>query len=610
MAEWAQHFEPIVWALKHNAPIPDQDHPAAQSIRAFGFGWFVPEILKHKAILRDVLIASAVLMLMGIGTPLLTQVIFDKVVVHETQSTLMVVTSALAILLVFNALMTWLRQYLVIHTGNRIDAVLGEKVFRHLLRLPMLYFQHRPTGTVMARLYGVETIREFLTGAAVTLLLDFPFMVILLVVMFFYSWELSFIALGILGALITASLIVMPAFRKSLNAQFLLGARNQAFVTEHVAGMETVKSLQMEPLLERRYGDYLADYLAANVRTKNIGNSYQVTTHTLEQLQVATILIVGAIIVMRHDGFTIGMLIAFQMFASRLAQPMMRLAGLYQEFQQAHIAVQRLGDVMNCPTEPYGLTPTRQNDSHGHIEIRGLGFRYSEKEPYLYRNLNVSFPPGKTVAIMGPSGSGKSTLTKLLQGFVQPSEGSVRLDGIDIAHLSANELRSQFGVVPQETILFTGTLYDNLLAATPAASFDDIVTSCKAAGIHEFIEQLPKGYQTEVGERGVGLSGGQKQRIAIARALLRRPKILIFDEATASLDPKTAEQIAKTINQLKGRVTVLFIAHQLPAGLLVDFGMRLGSANKEIDGADRDPAKAGRSDEPPIALLGRVTSPT
>lgn len=591
--EYMARMEPVVWSVTRiSEPVRDDvpgDHsPNSRSSAKFGFGWFVPELLRHRRVWRDVLLASLGIQLMGLATPLFTQVIIDKVVVHQTLSTLAVVGVGLAIFTVFSTLMTWLRQYLVIHTGNRIDAVLGSQVFRHLLHLPLSYFQHRPTGTLVARLHGVETIREFLTGAMVTLILDLPFLVIFLAVMFFYSWRLTLIALGLLVLITGLSLLVTPRVRSRLNHQFLVGARNQAFLTEYVAGIETVKSLQMEALLEQRYGNYLADYLEAGFKTKRLINTYNVLANALEQIQGLAILIAGALLVMRSDGFTIGMLVAFQMFAGRLSQPVLRLVGLYQEFQQAHLAVNRLGDLMNMPVEPQSLTPSRIGGGAGAIEIRDLSFRYAEELPWLYRNFNLSIPAGKTVAIMGSSGSGKSTLAKLLQGFYLPTEGQIKLDGADVRHLAANELRRNFGVVPQETILFSGTIYDNLLIANPNANFEQIVQACKMAEIHDLIESLPKGYQTEIGERGAGLSGGQKQRLAIARALLKHPKILIFDEATSNLDPLTAEHFAKTVNQLKGRVTMLFIAHYLPQSLRVDGVVRLGERLEAVKDGKTD----------------------
>ncbi len=552
------------------------DDPDRQSVsNRFGFGWFAPELLKHRKVWRDVLGASLVLQLLALGLPLFTQAIIDKVVVHQTESTLIAISIGMAIFMAATAILTWVRQYLVLHTGNRVDAVLAATVFEHLFKLPPRYFQHRPTGVVAARLQGVETIREFVSSAAVTLILDIPFLLIAVGVMLYYSVPLTLIALAILAVIGVLSALVAPVFQRRLNEQFLLGARNQAFLTEYIAGFETVKSLQFEPQLKARYAGYLATFLQSGFRTKQIGNTYNVIASTLEQLMTLMILVVGAWIVMHPpaDGsgvFTIGMLVAFQMFAGKLSQPVMRLVGLWQQFQQARLAVERLGDLMNAPAEPYSLLPSRQTKGEGRIEIEGLAFRYGEDRPWLYQDLTFSIEPGKAVAVMGPSGCGKSTLAKLLQGFHWPDAGQIRIDGIDTRQLSANELRANFGVVPQETVLFSGTIYDNLLMASAHATFEQIVQACKLAEIHAVIEALPRGYQTPIGERGAGLSGGQKQRLAIARALLKRPKVLIFDEATSALDLETTEHFARTINSLKGKVTMLFITHALPRNLRID----------------------------------------
>ena len=617
LSELAQHIRTdILLVAREAAQVVDEggDESApspsgnATGQPPFGFRWFIPELLRHKRIWRDILIASFFIQLVGLVTPLFTQVIIDKVVVHQTQSTLIAIAAGLVMFMLFNSAMTWLRQYFVLHTGNRIDAVLGSQVFRHLLHLPIPYFERRPTGTLVARMHGVETVREFVSGAAVTLLLDFPFLLIFVAVMFWYSWQLTLIALLLLSCIAAASVAVTPAFRKKLDHQFLLGARNQAFLTEYVAGMETVKSLQMEPVLEQRYGEFLASYLAASFSTRQLSNTYNVIANALEQIMTLSILVAGALLVMQNDGFTIGMLVAFQMFASRMSQPMLRLAGLWQEFQQADVAVKRLGDLMDAPAEPYALTPARARNPHlnplsempspqsspacgrggererqssipagGRIEFCDISFRYSDKHPYLFQKLNLVLAPGKLTALMGPSGCGKSTLAKMLQGFYWPTDGSILLDGYDIRHLSANELRAHFGVVPQETRLFSGTIYDNLQLANPHAGFEEIVRACTMAEIHHVIERLPQGYQTPVGEQGVGLSGGQRQRIAIARALLKHPRILIFDEAVSSLDQQTAEHFAHTVNKLKGRVTMLFITHQMPDALQVDEVIRFGA---------------------------------
>jgi subfamily B ATP-binding cassette protein HlyB/CyaB len=582
VGEFDTRFEPLVVALaKHAESLTDPD--LAKDKPSFGFRWFVPELLKHKKIWHEVLATSLVIQLLALATPLMTQVVVDKVVVHHTQSTLVVVAIALFFAMAFSAGMSWIRQYLVLHTGNRVDAVLGTQVFEHLFRLPPRYFEQRSTGVLVARLHGVETIRDFITGTAVTLFLDMPFLLIFLAIMFYYSWQLTLVVLGVVGLIAILSFMVTPIFRQRLNQQFLVGARNQAFVTEYVSGLETVKSLQMEPQINRRYGEYLADYLAATFNTKQLANGYNTIANFLEQMMTLVILSLGAWLVMTRSDFTIGMLVAFQMFAGRVSQPLLRIVGIWQQFQQADIAVKRMGDIMNAPAEPYSLMPAREAAGKGEIVIDGLSFRYNEHLPYLYRDLSFTLKPGACVALMGPSGSGKSTLAKLLQGFYLPADGRILIDGRDLRHLSANELRSNFGVVPQETTLFSGTVYDNLILANPHASFDQIIAACKMAEIHAAIEALPQGYQTTLGEHGVGLSGGQKQRIAVARALLKQPRVLIFDEATSSLDHATADHLARTINQLKGKVSLLFITHNLPKGLQVDGVIKLGEKPGEAE---------------------------
>ena len=580
LQDFAPRFAGQLVEIALESPAVRDPDAAAERTDRFGFGWFVPALLKHKAVWRDVILASAAIQLLALATPLFTQVVIDKVIVHRTTNTLVVIGVALVAVMIFTAAMSWVRQYLVLHTGNRVDAVLGTRVFEHLLALPLRYFESRPTGTIVARLHGVETIREFVSGAAVTLVLDLPFLVVFLALMLWYSWVLTLIALAIIAAIVVLSILIVPVIRARLNQQFLLGARNQAFVTEYVAGMETVKSLQMEPQLKNRFGDYLASYLVAGFNTRQLSNTYGVAANSLDQLMTLSILVAGAWHVMQHEGFTIGMLVAFQMFATRVSQPMLRLVGLWQEFQQAAVAVKRLGDIMDQPTEPHSLVPARAGQGLVSVEIDQLSFRYAENLPFLYRGLSVRLPAGGCVAVMGPSGSGKSTLAKLLQGFYMPSEGRILIAGRDVRTFAANELRAYLGVVPQETVLFSGTIYDNLVLASPHATFQQVVQACLMAEIHEFIEKLPEGYQTRIGEHGVGLSGGQRQRVAIARALLRRPRVLIFDESTSNLDAETAEHFARTVNHLKGHVTMLFIAHQLPRGLQVDKVINLGDESR------------------------------
>ncbi len=582
----------IVQFRRQEEALSDPDAAAASEQR-FGFRWFVPVLLRHKAMWREVLLASLVLQLIGLATPLFTQVIIDKVIVHQTVSTLVVIGVALFVFMLFGALLTWMRQHLLLLVGNRVDAVLGTSVFEHLFRLPARYFEHRATGVIAARLQAIESIREFLAGSIVTLLLDLPFLVIFVAMMFWYSTALTLMVLAVLATVVVVSLVIAPMFQKLLNRQFLVGARNQAFVTEYVAGVETVKALQLEPQLRDRYRDYLGEYLEAARATRQLGNTYNVITSSLQQFMTLLVLIMGAWIVMTGTTMTIGMLVAFQMFASRLSQPLMGLVGLWQQFQQAKISVERLGDLMNAPEEPYTLTPSREVVSKGEIEFVALGFRYGEDRPFLYRQFSLRIPPGSTYAVTGPSGSGKSTLARLLMGFLQPVEGSVLIDGRDVRHLAANELRTAFGVVPQETTLFSGTILQNLMMANPNASFEDVVAACRMAEMHDVIERLPKGYQTELGERGVGLSGGQRQRLAIARALLKRPPILILDEAVSNLDDHTAEHFCRTLNQLRGKVTMLFITHQLPRSLQVDGVIRIGTPALVGASTPREPGSTG-----------------
>ncbi len=569
-------------------PVSDPDAITTNGAN-FGFGWFWHELMRFRRAWWEVIAASLVLQVMALAMPLLTQAIIDKVVVHRTESTLIAIAAAMLVFLVFGAILRWVRQYLILLVGNRVDAALGQQVLYHLLRLPALYFQQRPTGVIAARLQGVETIREFLGSAAVAFVLDLPFLILCVVVMFFYSTILTLYVLAILAVLVVLSIALAPVFQARLNTQFLMGARNQAFLTEYIAGMDTVKSLQMEPQLDRRYQRMLGQLLDTTLATRQLGNTYQTMADTLEQLITVGVLVLGAWVVMDSTSFeadpgkgvfTIGMLVAFQMFAARLSQPVMRLVGLWQQFQQARLAVVRLGDVMKVPTEPHSIVPTRRYEGRGRLEMVDLSFRYDPQRPMVFEHFNASFEPGQLIALMGPSGCGKSTLAKLLLGFYSPSGGQVRIDGVDIQHLNANELRAAFGVVPQDTVLFSGTVFDNIVMANPMADFEQVVQVCKLAEIHDTIEALPKGYQTELGERGVGLSGGQRQRLSIARALLKRPKILLFDEPTSALDTDTAAQWGKSIARIRGQVTIVMITHALPPGLTPDTVIRMGPNTK------------------------------
>ena len=549
--------------------------------RDIGVVWFLREMGHHRAVWRDVLLASLAIQVLGLGLPLFTQVIIDKVVVHQTRSTLLAVAFGMALFMAFGVLLGWLRQYLVLHTGNRIDAVLCSRVFSHLLRLPLPYFERRPSGTLVARLQAVETIRAFITGVGVAALLDIPFLVILLIAMYWYSAQLCMVAVLCILLMAGISAGVTPTLRARLDRQFLLGARNQAFVTEHVAGIETVKSLQMEPSLLFRYEGMVAQWLQAGFSTRMLSGTANSAVSAVEQAMTLAILCLGALMVMENAGFTIGMLVAVQMFAGRLSQPVMRLSGLWQEFQQASMALRRIGDVLGTEPEVHTLNPAvPMSKGPATLEVQGLGFRYGPERPWLFRQIDLELRAGQLMALTGPSGSGKSTLAKLALGFYPPTEGRILLDCRNVRNLAMNELRAAFGVVPQETLLFSGSVTDNVLAGYPLAGREEAVRACRAAGLHESIMALPQGYHTLLGEHGIGLSGGQKQRLAIARALVRNPRILVFDESTSSLDPETAGHIAATVNGLRGQVSILFIAHHLPATLAIDARVMLDT--KEI----------------------------
>ena len=559
--------------------------------QGFGWGWFAARFVRHRRSLRDVLAASLAVQLLGLAAPLLCQVVIDKVIPHEVEGTLAVVAAALALTVVFTAALGWIRQHLVIHVGTRVDAVLGGAVFRHLIALPLPFFERRPTGVLAARLAGVETIRDFLCGAALTLLFDLPFAGFFLVLMFTYSAPLTLIALAFAAALAGVSAVVAPLFRRRLDEQFLRGARNQALLTEHLAAIETVKSLQMEPSLAGRFDDGLRDYLTASCAARRLGNTYATLTGALEQLQGAAVLCAGALLAMRGGDFTIGMLVAFQMFAGRLTAPLVRLAGLWQQFQMASVAVRRLADVMDVPCEPRGLVAAGEGCGPAGLRFEDVTFAYDAARPPVLRSFDLVVAPGECVAVVGASGSGKSTLAKLLQGFVHPTGGAVRVDGRDTRSLGVNELRAALGVVPQETVLFAGCIHDNVAVGHPHATHDAVVEACRLAGIHADLDALPEGYRTRLGERGSGLSGGQRQRVAIARALLRRPRALLFDEATSNLDPAVAEEVAATIARFRGRATILFITHRIPAALKPDRVVALrptGAAGVESIGHGTD----------------------
>ncbi|RKZ79832.1 MAG: type I secretion system permease/ATPase [Gammaproteobacteria bacterium] len=531
----------------------------------FDFSWFVPAILKYKKLLLEVLAASFFLQLFGLLTPLFFQVVIDKVLVHKALTTLDVLAIGLLGVSLFEVILAGLRTYLFSHTTNRVDVVLGAKLFKHLLALPISYFEARRVGDSIARVRELENIRNFITGSALTLIIDLFFTVIFFMVMYYYSPTLTFIVLGAIPFYITLSLFITPIFRNRLDDKFNRGAETQAFLVDSITGVETLKAMAVEPQMQRRWEEQLAAYVGASFRSANLGNIASQTAGFINKVTTVLILWIGATLVMSGD-LSVGQLIAFNMLAGRVSSPILRLVQLWQDFQQAGLSVRRLGDILNTPTEP-GYNPGRASlpSLQGAINFEGLTFRYRPDLPEVLRNINLSVKPGEIIGIVGRSGSGKSTLTKLIQRLYVPENGRILIDGIDLALIEPTWLRRQIGVVLQENYLFNRSVRDNIALSNPGISMDTIIQAAQLAGAHEFILELAEGYDTPVGERGSNLSGGQRQRIAIARALLTRPRILIFDEATSALDYESERIIQDNMQQICRDRTVFIIAHRLSA---------------------------------------------
>ena len=542
----------------------------AGELAKFDFTWFIPAIVKYRKLLGEVLLVSFALQLFALVTPLFFQVVMDKVLVHRGFTTLDVIAIGLLVVMLFESVLSGIRTYVFAHTTSRIDVELGARLFRHLLNLPLAYFQARRVGDTVARVRELEHIRQFLTGNAITLVLDLLFSVVFIGVMLFYSGWLTLVVLASLPCYAALSLGITPMLRARLHEKFNRGAENQSFLVEAVNGIDTVKAMAVEPQMLRRWDQQLAAYVAAGFRASTLATIAHEGVGLVGKLVTLVTMWLGARLVI--DGsLSIGQLIAFNMLAGRVAQPVMRLAQLWTDFQQTGISVQRLGDILNARTE-LGRAQGQGARSgsvlprlEGRLEFDQVVFRYRPDGPEVLKGIELAIAPGEVIGIVGRSGSGKSTLAKLAQRLYVPESGRVLADGIDLATADSASLRRQIGVVLQENLLFNRSVRENIALADPGLPVEAVMAAAKLAGAHDFILELPEGYDTVVGEHGATLSGGQRQRIAIARALIGNPRLLIFDEATSALDYESERIIQNNMKAICQGRTVIVIAHRLSA---------------------------------------------
>jgi subfamily B ATP-binding cassette protein HlyB/CyaB len=532
-------------------------------IAKFDFSWFIPSIIKYRKLLSEVLLVSFVLQIIGLATPLFFQVVMDKVLVNHAMTTLNVIAIGLICATVFEALLTGIRTFVFAHTSSKIDVELGARLLKHLLALPIAYFQARRVGDSVARIRELENIRSFLTGHAITLIMDLLFSFVFLAVMLLYSVSLTLIVVISIPLYAVLSIIFTPIFRAKLNEKFNRGAENQSFLVETISGIDTVKAMAMEPRWNQKWEKQLASYVSSGMNVNNVSMVASGGVTLISKLVTVTIIWIGASLVVAGK-LTVGQLIAFNMLASQVSSPILRLAQLWNDFHQVGVSMERMGDILNARAEVVGQK-TRMPRVAGSIEFDQVSFRYRPDTPDVIRSVNLKITPGEVLGIVGRSGSGKSTLAKLVQRLYVPDRGRVLVDGQDIAIIDTASLRHQIGVVLQENILFNRSIRDNIALSNPALRIEAIIEASKLAGAHEFICELPEGYDTMVGEHGTNLSGGQRQRIAIARALITNPRILILDEATSALDYESEKIIQDNMRKICSGRTVLIIAHRLSA---------------------------------------------
>lgn len=549
---WGQ--EGKVLLLKRNKETPQEK---------FGLSWFIPSLDKFKWVLMEVFIASFFVQLFALANPLMIQIIIDKVIVQNSPDTLQVLGVFLVVLAVFEAILTTLRTYSFVDTTNRIDMALGSEIIDHLLRLPLRYFEKRPVGEISTRINELENIRSFLTGTALTVVLDAIFSVIYIIVMFVYSPLLTFVAIGIIPIFVALTLIFSPVIRRQLRAKAERNADTQSHLVEVLSGIQTVKAQNIELKSRWEWQDRYASYVGTGFRTVITQTLAGSASNFLNKLSQLLVLWVGAYLVLQGD-LTLGQLIAFRIISGYVTSPILRLAQLWQNFQQTALSLERLADIVDHPQE---AEEDRDNIPmpliEGNLKYENICFRFKPHAPLQLNNVTVEIPAGTFVGIVGESGAGKSTFTKLVSRLYEPESGRILIDGYDINRVELYSLRRQIGVVPQESLLFDGTIMENIALTNPDATSDEVIQAAKVAVAHEFIMSLPNGYNTRVGERGASLSGGQRQRIAIARSVLQNPRLLVLDEATSALDYNTEAEVCQNLIEAFHDRTVLFITHRL-----------------------------------------------
>jgi ATP-binding cassette, subfamily B, bacterial HlyB/CyaB len=537
-------------------------HKTANDQIKFGFIWFYNQIMNYKKIVGEILLASFVVQLFGLVTPLFTQVILDKVLVHQSISTLNVIAVAFSAVIVFELLLNLVRNYIFIHTTSKIDSKLGSKLFYHLISLPLVYFENRKVGNIIARVRELDQIREFIANKSITVILDVLFSFVFVIMMFMYSVKLTLIAVGFVFIIGILYFFITPELRRRLEEKFQMGAQSNSYLVESVTGMQTVKSLAIEGSMQKKWEGYLSSYVESGFKLTNLSNTLSALSSVLQKLMTLSILYFGVGLVIDQQ-LSVGQLIAFQMFANQFSNPILRLVGLWNEFQQTLLSVDRLGDILNSPTENVNKKAITLPRVNGDVRFENVSFKYNPNAPQVLNRFTLDVKAGESIGLVGRSGSGKSTLTKLIQRLYIANEGAIFIDGVDIRHMNPSWLRQNIGVVLQDNYLFSGTIKENIEFALPGSPMANIIRAARIAGADEFISELPEGYDTLVGERGSSLSGGQRQRIAIARALISNPKVLIFDEATSALDYESEKIIQNNMNAIKQGRTMFIVAHRL-----------------------------------------------